>query len=144
MRRSASWSRWSHGCRSGLLVWAVVGLVARLSTGETGDGEAYRGRSRGVRWRMAVASSLLGIAGVPPSGEWAMCSTSEAAPRLVVPRSVAPPQHVALSAPRLLEGSFMVIPISHCRRHRHSRQCRVPSPLDLAVRDVVRVTPSVV
>jgi hypothetical protein len=52
-----------------------------------------------------VTSSLQGIAGVPPSGERATSTSSEATPRLVVPRAVAPPQHVALSAPRLLEGS---------------------------------------
>jgi hypothetical protein len=63
--------------------------VARLATGKAGDGEASRGRSRGVRRRKSVASSLLGVAGVPPFGERAT-STSEAALRLVVPRAVAP------------------------------------------------------
>jgi hypothetical protein len=59
--------------------------VARLATGEVGDGEASRSRSRDARRRTSVASSLLGIAGVPPSGERATSSTSEAMPRLVVP-----------------------------------------------------------
>jgi hypothetical protein len=86
--------------------------VARLATGEAGDGEASHSRSRGIRRRTSVASSLLGVAGVPPFVEQATSSTSEARPRLVVPRTVAPPQHVALSAPRLLEGSVVVIPIS--------------------------------
>jgi hypothetical protein len=54
----------------------------------------------------------LWVARAPPSGELATAS-SEAAHRMVVPRAVAPPQHVALSAPRLLEGSVVVIPISH-------------------------------
>jgi hypothetical protein len=112
LRRSAYWSRCSRESSSNLLVWAVIGLVARLATGEAGDSEASRGRSRSARWRTSVASRLLGIAGVPPFGERATSSTSEATPRLVVPRAVAPPQHVALSAPRLLEGSVVVIPIS--------------------------------
>jgi hypothetical protein len=34
---------------SDLLVWAVVGLVARLDTGEAGHNEASSGRSRGAR-----------------------------------------------------------------------------------------------
>jgi hypothetical protein len=97
---------------SGLVVRIVIGLVARLATSEAGDGEASRCRSRNARRRTGVASSLLGVAGVPPSEEQAMSSTSEAAPKLVVPQAVAPPQHVALSAPRLLEGSVVVVPIS--------------------------------
>jgi hypothetical protein len=85
LRRSASWSKCSRGCSSGLLVRAVIGLVARLATGEAGDGEASRGKSHDAQRRIGVASSLLGVAGVPPSRERAMSSTSEVAPRLVAP-----------------------------------------------------------
>jgi hypothetical protein len=104
--------------------------VAWLATGEAGDGESSRGRSRGVRWRTSVASSLLGIAGVPPSGERATSSTSEASPRLVVPRAVAPPQHVALSTPRLLEGSVVVILISRPLLAPHALLVAPPLVLD--------------
>jgi hypothetical protein len=58
----------SRECSSGLLVRALEGLVARLATGEAGDDEASRGRSRGARWCTSVAFSLLRVAGVPPQG----------------------------------------------------------------------------
>jgi hypothetical protein len=104
--------------------------MAGLATGEAGDGEASHGRSCGARWRMSVASSLLGVAGVPPFGERAMSSTSEAVPKLVVPRAVAPPQHFALSAPRLLEGSIVVILISRPLFSPHALLVAPPLVLD--------------
>jgi hypothetical protein len=82
LRRSASWSRCSRGSSGGLLVRAVVGLVARLATGEAGDGEASRNRSRGARWRTSVASSLLGITEVPPSGERATVGVLDRQPTM--------------------------------------------------------------
>jgi hypothetical protein len=104
--------------------------VVRLATSEAGDGEASRGRSRGAWRQTGVTSSLLGVAGVPPSGERDTSSTSEAAPRLVVPRAVAPPQHVALSAPRLLEGSVVVVPISRPLPALHALLVAPPLVLD--------------
>jgi hypothetical protein len=130
LRRSASWSRCFHECSSGLIVGALEGLVAGLATCEVGDGEASRGGSRDARWRTSVASSLLGVVGVPPSGERATSSTSKATPRLVVPRAVAPPQHVALSTPRLLEGSVVVIPVSCPLLAPHALLVAPPLSLD--------------
>jgi hypothetical protein len=65
--------------------------VARHAIGEAGDGEASSGRSRGAQRRTVAASSLMGVGRVPPSGERATSSTSEAAPKIVVPQAVAPP-----------------------------------------------------
>jgi hypothetical protein len=42
-------------------------------------------------WRIVVASTLLWVAGAPPSEELSAASP-EATPRLVVPRAVAPSQ----------------------------------------------------
>jgi hypothetical protein len=66
---------------------------------------------------------------VPPSGELSTAS-SEAVPRLVVPWAVAPPQHVALSAPQLLEGSVVVVPISRPLLALHALLVAPPLILD--------------
>jgi hypothetical protein len=66
-------------------------------------------------------SSLQGTSYIP---------NSEAAPRLVVPRAVAPPQHVPLSTPRLLEGSVVVVPISFPLLALHALLMDPPLVLD--------------
>jgi hypothetical protein len=114
--------------------------VARLATGEAGHGEASGGRSRGTLRRTVVASTLLQVAGAPPFGELPTTS-SEAAPMLVVHRRLLSlrPQQVALSAPRLLEGSVVVILISHPHLALHALLMAPPLLLnrDGAVDDVM-------
>jgi hypothetical protein len=103
--------------------------VARLVTGKAGHGEASSGRSRSALQGTIVTSTLLWVAVAPPSEELATTS-SEAALRLVVPWVVDPPQHVALSAPRLLERSVVVIPISHPLLALHALLVAPPLLLD--------------
>jgi hypothetical protein len=56
--------------------------------------------------------------------------TFEATPRLVVPRVITPPQHVALSTPWLLEGSVVLISISRPLLAPHALLVAPPLILD--------------